>query len=213
MTRSQYDVPTMTKQELDKLLSTGVLIDNGEKLFSLSKVNFKKCHMLPAKAVLNKSPDTKFTKCPPSTISRFEEVVELQRHQAFSMKCDIETQMLSPDTAYACYLVFQLPENSEGLKCPVRAKDQLNKNNKETTIIYLKTPDPVDLYRDKRVPENKEDGWMEVRVWEFVYNNEIKDNYIPMELKLRNSCRQHRIIARPIVFENMVVTHHVAIRL
>nr|GEW77399.1 serine/threonine-protein kinase, active site protein [Tanacetum cinerariifolium] len=79
---------------------------------------------------------------------------------------------------------FEENKNSEGLECPVRAKDQLNKNNKETTIIYLKTPDPVDLYRDKRVPENKEDGWMEVRVWEFVYNNEIKDNYIPMELKL-----------------------------
>ncbi|GKA12279.1 zinc finger, CCHC-type containing protein [Tanacetum coccineum] len=43
---------------------------------------------------------------------------------------------------------------------------------------------PVDLYRDKRVPDRREDGWMEVRVWEFVYNNEIKDNYIPMELKL-----------------------------
>ncbi|GJS68328.1 phloem protein 2-like protein [Tanacetum coccineum] len=184
MKRSQYDVITMTKEELHKLLSTGVLIDNGEKLFSLSKVNCKKCHMLPAKAVINKSPDAKFTKCSSSAMSRFEEVVELPRHQAFSIKCDIETQLLSPDTAYACYLSFQLPENCEGLKCPVKARDILNKNNKEDTIIYLRTPGPIDLYRDKRVPENREDGWMEVRVWEFVYNNEIKDNHIPMELKL-----------------------------
>ncbi|GKE06903.1 phloem protein 2-like protein, partial [Tanacetum coccineum] len=66
MKRSQYDVLTMTKQELDKLLSTGVLIDNGEKLFSLYKVNCKKCHMLPAKAVI---PDAKFTKCPSSAMS------------------------------------------------------------------------------------------------------------------------------------------------
>ncbi|GJW36799.1 phloem protein 2-like protein, partial [Tanacetum coccineum] len=184
ITRSQYDVPTMTKQELDKLLSTGVLIDNGEKVFFLSKVNCKKGHMLSAKAVINKSPDAKFTKCPSSTMFRFEDVVELQRHQAFSIKCDIETKMLSPDTAYACYLVFQLPENSEGLKCPVKTRDLLNKNNKESTIIYLKAPGPIDLYRDKRIPENREDGWMEVRVWKFVYNNEIKDNCIPMELKL-----------------------------
>ncbi|GJX08759.1 phloem protein 2-like protein [Tanacetum coccineum] len=184
MTRSEYDVPSMTKQELDKLLLNGVLIDNGEKLFSLSKLNCKKCHMLPAKAVINKSPDAKFTKCPSSTMSRFEEVVELHRHQAFSINCNIETKMLSPDTAYACYLVFQLPESSEGLKCPVRARDLLNKNNKETTIIYLRAPGPIDLYRDKRVPINREDGWMEVRVREFVYNNEIKDDYIPMELKL-----------------------------
>ncbi|GJU94666.1 phloem protein 2-like protein [Tanacetum coccineum] len=182
--RSQYDVLTMTKQELYKLLSTGVLIDNGEKLFSLSKINCKKCHMLPAKAVINKSLNAEYSKCQPSATSRFEEVVELQRHRAFSINCNIETKMLSTDTAYACYLVFQLPENSEGLKCPVKARDLLNKNNKETTIIYLKAPCPVDLYRDKRVPENREDGWMEVRVWEFVFNNEIKDNYIPMELKL-----------------------------
>ena len=92
--------------------------------------------------------------------------------------------MLSPDTAYACYLVFQLPENSEGLKCPVKARDRLNKNSKEDTIIYLRAPGPIDLYRDKIVPENREDGWMEVRVWKFVYNNEIKVNFIPMELKL-----------------------------
>ncbi|PWA76279.1 Phloem protein 2-like protein [Artemisia annua] len=182
--RSENDVPTTTKEELHELLSTGVLIDNGEKFFSLSKADCKKCHMLPAKAVINKSPDAKFTKCPSSTMSRFEEVVELQHHQAFSINCNIETKLLSPDTAYACYLVFQLPENSEGLKCPVKARDLLNKNSKESTIIYLKAPVPVDLYRDKRVPENREDGWMEVRVWKFDYNNKTKDNYIPMELKL-----------------------------
>ncbi|GJZ47743.1 phloem protein 2-like protein, partial [Tanacetum coccineum] len=124
----------------------------------------------------------------------FEEVVELQSHQAFSIKCDIETQMLSPDTAYACFLVFQLPENSEGLMCPVKAWDLLNKNNKDTTIIYLKAPGPVDLYRDKRVPENREDGWMEVRVWEFIYNNEIKDNYIPIELN--QACNSGNITNR-----------------
>ncbi|GJU68058.1 phloem protein 2-like protein [Tanacetum coccineum] len=48
-----------------------------------------------------------------NTIETFEEVVELQCHRAFSINCNIETKMLSPDTAYACYLVFQLPENSD----------------------------------------------------------------------------------------------------
>ncbi|GJX80789.1 phloem protein 2-like protein, partial [Tanacetum coccineum] len=184
MKRSQYDVLTMTKQELGKLLSTGVLIDNGEKLFSLCKVNCKKCHMLPAKAVINKSSDSKFIRFPSSAMSRFEEVMELPRHQAFSIKCDIETQMLSPDTAYACYLLFQLPDNYMGLKCPVEARDLLKKSNKESTIIYLIAPRPVDLYKDKRIPDHREDGWMEVIVWEFVYNNKHRDNYIPMKLNL-----------------------------
>ncbi|GJX34030.1 phloem protein 2-like protein, partial [Tanacetum coccineum] len=171
--RSQYDVLTITKQELDNFLSTGVLIDNGKKGGST-----------PVSHPTSSAPDAEYSKCQPSATSRFEEVVKLQRHQAFSINCNIETIMLSPDTAYACYLVFQHPENIEGLKCPVKVRDLLNKNNKESTIIYLKTPFPVDLYRYKRVPENREDGWMEVTVWEFVYNNEIKDNYIPMKLKL-----------------------------
>nr|GEW58114.1 ribonuclease H-like domain, reverse transcriptase, RNA-dependent DNA polymerase [Tanacetum cinerariifolium] len=128
------------------------LVLYNEQLFSLSKLNCKKCHMLSAKAVINKSPDAKFTKCPSSTMSRFEEVVELRRHQAFSISCNIETKLLSPDISYACYLVLQLPESSEGLKCPVKALDLRNKNNKETTIIYLRAPCPIDLYRDKRVP-------------------------------------------------------------
>ena len=40
MKRSQYDVLAMDKPELDKLLSTGVLIDNGEKV-CLSRLMFK----------------------------------------------------------------------------------------------------------------------------------------------------------------------------
>ncbi|GJU78769.1 phloem protein 2-like protein [Tanacetum coccineum] len=150
MTRSQYDVPSMTKQELDKLLSTGVLIDR-------EKVSFprfiKKSLSLPAKAVNNKSPDANLPNAIFSNV-RFEEVIELQRHQAFRIKCDTEIKTLSPDIAYACYLVFQIPDNCEG---PARYK---------------------------RVPDRREDGWMEVRVWEFFYNNEIKENYIPIELKL-----------------------------
>nr|GEU66500.1 phloem protein 2-like protein [Tanacetum cinerariifolium] len=71
MKRWQYDVLTMNKQELDMLLSTGVLIDNGEKLFSLSKMNRKKYHMLPAKAVINKYLNAEYSKCQPSATSRF----------------------------------------------------------------------------------------------------------------------------------------------
>ncbi|GJY88072.1 hypothetical protein Tco_0502700 [Tanacetum coccineum] len=41
-------------------------------------------------------------------MTRFEVVAELQRHQAFRIKCDIETKMLSPHTAYA----FQYTDTS-----------------------------------------------------------------------------------------------------
>lgn len=60
-----------------------------------------------------------------------------------------------------CCPQIRLPENCKGLKCPLKARDLLDKNNKETTIIYLRAPGLVDLYRDKRVPKNRDDGWME----------------------------------------------------
>ncbi|GKD59003.1 phloem protein 2-like protein, partial [Tanacetum coccineum] len=69
MERSHYDVLAMTKQELYELLITGVLIDNGKKLFLLSKANHKKCHMLPATAVINKSSGAKYFKCQSSETS------------------------------------------------------------------------------------------------------------------------------------------------
>ena len=40
MKRFLYEVLTMTKEELDKLLSTGVLVDNGEKVFIFSLLFF-----------------------------------------------------------------------------------------------------------------------------------------------------------------------------
>ena len=42
-----------------------------EQIFSLSKENGKKCHMLSAKAVVYKSPNVKYTNCKRSERSRF----------------------------------------------------------------------------------------------------------------------------------------------
>jgi len=112
------------------------------------------------------------------------EVVELQSHQAFHIKCNIETKLLSPDTSYTCYLVFELSENCMGLKCPVKTRDLLDKSNNDTTFFYFRSPSLVNLHRDKRVPKQREDGWMEVMVGELNSYNEHNDDYFPMNLKL-----------------------------
>ncbi|KAD3337408.1 hypothetical protein E3N88_32928 [Mikania micrantha] len=101
-------------------------LEDDEKSFSPSIGNEKSCHMLPAKMVLY--PESSNVKCfkwksLAEPESRFLEVAELLSRQGFRIKCKIETQKLSPDTDYACYLVFKLSQKCHGLRCPVKVRD------------------------------------------------------------------------------------------
>ena len=126
-------------------------------------------------------------------------MIELLPQQVFSIKCRIESQMLLPDTDYMCYLVFKLSEKCHGLHCPVKVKDVLHWKNKEMGILYFRTPSPWNIHDNHRVPKKREDGWMEVVVWEFNSTSELlrdwddgliklfeelRNSYIPMHLKL-----------------------------
>ncbi|KAD4384972.1 hypothetical protein E3N88_25140 [Mikania micrantha] len=179
--RSENNIQHASEEELSLLLYNGILIDKGEKIFSLSKVNGKKCHMLCAKAVICDSSNVKCYNIKPQAQSRFEDVVEILLYHEFRIKCDIETQLLSSDTSYACFLVFKLSEKCHGLKCPVKARDLLPAYAKQRTkIICFRTPSAVNLNKIKWIPEQREDGWMEVIIWETISDG----NNIPMDLKL-----------------------------
>ncbi|CAH1451794.1 unnamed protein product [Lactuca virosa] len=179
--RSENNIRSSSKEELHNLLFKGILIDKGEKIFSLSKENRKKCHMLPAKAVIYDHSDVKSYKIKLEAQFRFGEYVEILSCHELHIKCDIETQMLSSDTAYACFLVFKLSENCGGLKCPVKARDLLPYKKERTKIISFRSPNIVDLDKIKWIPKQREDGWMEVIVWETISDD---SDSIPMDLKL-----------------------------
>ncbi|KAI7746093.1 hypothetical protein M8C21_024658 [Ambrosia artemisiifolia] len=166
-----------------------------EQLVSLSKVNEKKCHTLPAKMVLYESSNVKCFKWKSPVESsvrdasmgrgkvfHFEEVAEFISHQVFEIKCEIETQKLSPDTDYACHLIFKLSEKCHGLHCPVKVQDLIDRKNKDAKFLYFRSPRFVHLQGNGRVPKHREDGLMEVIVWEF---NSGNDDHVPMSLKLR----------------------------
>ncbi|XP_024984270.1 uncharacterized protein LOC112520203 [Cynara cardunculus var. scolymus] len=150
----------------------------------LSKVDGKKCHMLPAKDVLYDSSNDKFFNWKPSTESRFQEVIEVLPRQVFGIKCKIESQMLSPNTDYVCYLVFKLSERCRGLHCPVKVRNLLHRKNKEIGIVYFRFPSLWNILDTDRVPRRREDGWMEVNVWKFNSNDGIRHDSIPVNLKL-----------------------------
>ncbi|XP_021994451.2 uncharacterized protein LOC110891100 [Helianthus annuus] len=159
-------------------------LEDGGKLFSLSKASGKKCHTLPAKKVLYDTSDVSCFnwKSLDEPESRFLEVVELLSVQVFRIKCKIETQKLSADTKYACYLIFKLSQECHGLQCPVKVQDVLLRKKRELKFLYFRSPRSVNLHASGRVPEQREDGLMEVIVWEF--NSGNKD-HVPMSLKLR----------------------------
>nr|KAJ0206166.1 hypothetical protein LSAT_V11C500240150 [Lactuca sativa] len=171
------------KEVIYRLLSEGIHIDKGEKFFSLSKA-MKNCHMLRASSVIYNSLNLRFSTPPTGLRCRFAKVAKILSHQDFRIKCDIETQMLSSDATYACFLVFKLSKKCRGLKCPVKARDLVPHRKERTKIISFRYPSTVNLDKIKWIPEQREDGWMEVKVWEFNVDNTHNDEFVPMDLKL-----------------------------
>ncbi|XP_024985033.1 uncharacterized protein LOC112520750 [Cynara cardunculus var. scolymus] len=186
----EKNLRTLSRPELDmgwmEQMATECqeIINRSEQVFS-RKVNGKRCHMLPAKAVIYDPSNVKsYSRKPDQPQSRFAESVEILSRHELRIKCDIEKQMLSSDTTYACFLVFKLSEKCRGLKCPVKARDLLPyKNHERTKIISFTSPSTVNLDKIKWIPKQREDGWMEVIVWETI-SNMHNGELIPMDLKL-----------------------------
>ncbi|GKD93529.1 kinase-like domain, phloem protein 2-like protein, partial [Tanacetum coccineum] len=111
----------------------------------------------------------------------FQEMIEVLPQHIFRIKCTIKSQMLSPDTEYACYLVFKLSDKHEGLHCPVNVRDVLHQDKAE--FLYFITPSPLNIHDTTRVPKQRKDGWMEIQLWKFYSNSEFKDDSFSMNMK------------------------------
>ncbi|GKD37694.1 kinase-like domain, phloem protein 2-like protein, partial [Tanacetum coccineum] len=156
---------------------------NYDELFWLGEVEGKKLLVLSAKAALYKFSNLDIFTLKPPAQSRFQEVIELLPQQVFHLKCTIKSQMLSPVTEYACYLVYSLSEKCQGLHCPVKVQDVLHKENNEAEFLYFITPSPLNTNDVTRVPKQREDGWMEIQVWKFNSAHEFKDGSLSTDMK------------------------------
>ncbi|KAI3692238.1 hypothetical protein L6452_32051 [Arctium lappa] len=111
-----------SKEELETLLSEGILVDRGKTLFSLAK-NGKICPMLAPRAFLVESDWTWETQH--NSRSRFEEVAVVDPYvRSFSIACKIRSQILSPQTTYACYLIYMITDNFLEFEAPLEVTDQ-----------------------------------------------------------------------------------------
>ncbi|KAI7752513.1 hypothetical protein M8C21_015864 [Ambrosia artemisiifolia] len=181
-----------TKKELYSILCKGFLISYGEEWFYLAK-DGKKCLMLPARAALEE--DKWEWKHEPET--RFEEVADCI-FDTFVVFCKFSSKMLSPQTTYAAFLVYELPDDCESVDQPppVQVVDEdldsdsdSDSDSKEVYNIFLRTPQtPVISWNEKEektfkplsrliikgLPKQRRDGWMEVQVHEFQTHTAIK---------------------------------------
>ncbi|KAJ9538349.1 hypothetical protein OSB04_031082 [Centaurea solstitialis] len=164
--RSKSSLQWTTEKELYSAFRKGFLINKGEGWLSLAK-NGKKCLMISPRAVFAKYQCV--LRSQPN--SRFE-VMDFNSAKIFIVH-KVESQSLSPQTTYACYLV--------PMKVTKYACGSNDWSVQEFWFVYLLGPqtplvrrkvnqsthNPSDIPRFKGLPRKRKDGWMEVQIWEF----------------------------------------------
>ncbi|MFS7923120.1 putative phloem protein [Helianthus anomalus] len=130
--------------------------------------------------------------------------VDFNPTQRCRIVCKIKSQILSPETTYACYLVYKIPpENtSGGIEFPLKVKDANfhDESDREDfdnfPSIYLLSPqipvirprvdqkshNPLNRPKLKGVPRQRDDGWMEVQVCEFQPGTSIEPKIMRVDL-------------------------------
>ncbi|XP_042758545.2 uncharacterized protein LOC111908106 [Lactuca sativa] len=154
-----------TKKELYSILCKGFAINNDKEWFFLAK-NGKKCHMPSAELFLRYADKHLESRSLPNL--RLSETT-FDHVDLFWIEC--RSNMLSPETTYAAYLVYKLQENHFRFEPPVKVYMPLTSSVTDPWYIYLlshQAPLIRDkVYQKKRLPQQRSDGWMEVQVYEF----------------------------------------------
>ncbi|MFS7985863.1 putative phloem protein [Helianthus anomalus] len=95
---------------------------------------------------------------------------------------NIQSHLVSSQTTYACYLVYKLPKDQSEFQAPILVEDQGDFNSNRHRYIFLVSPqtpvirpkadqnthNPLNKPKFKGLPQERNDGWMEVQIWEFL---------------------------------------------
>lgn len=200
VSRSVDPVIYSSKKELYfRLCDSHILIDDGNLSFSLNKQNGKKCFMVGAKALSIAWQDTLvFWRWRSLPESRFSKVAELLAVCWLEIKGKFKTSLLSSETSYSAYLVYNIGQVPHGLDFPVKTvvskhisgtEDAGDHGNDEAmTVVYLKPPKTSENLQNSAhtrtqvisgVPQKRADGWMEVELGKF-YNDDTTDGEVDM---------------------------------
>nr|GMC91536.1 F-box protein PP2-B15-like [Ipomoea batatas] len=200
--RSVSPIMFESKKELYVKLLSPILIDGGQKTFSIDRETNKKRYILSARELSIAFSRNTFYWCwKPLLGSRFPQVVELLMVSWLEINGNINTRMLSPNTTYGAYFIFKLAGRAFGLNSlPPQISIKLA-NYQSDRIVYLCQKsynkqameqlfmlNRVEALRSKLVHEGEEcvicerdDGWLEIEMGEFYNDGSEKE----VEMSLR----------------------------
>ncbi|PIA36199.1 hypothetical protein AQUCO_03400246v1 [Aquilegia coerulea] len=159
-----------------------ILLNGGKMSFNLEKKSGKKCFMIAAKELFIVWGDTpQYWTWQSQSDSRFAEVAQLVNVCWLEIKGTIKTQLLSPKTTYAAYIVVKFADDAYGL----------DRHPAEVLVGFVgeggNASDHIVLLDSERAsggqfPSDRGDGWMEVELGEF-YNDQGEDGEVQMTLR------------------------------
>ncbi|XP_022849413.1 F-box protein PP2-B10-like [Olea europaea var. sylvestris] len=192
ISRSVNPVDYATKEDLyTSLCSSPILLDGGKMSFHIDKTTGKKCYMIGPVEISSGSILMVVVmlygwRLTPHADSRFSTVVEQRHVLHLDIWGKIETQMLSPKTHYAAYLVYRLDmsymENrpAKGI-IKFENLDEDHDAERRATALHLQ---PGLVGKSLQTAVSRPDGWMEVQLGMFY--NDVGDNG-PVEARLLGS--------------------------
>ncbi|XP_059652361.1 F-box protein PP2-B15 [Cornus florida] len=201
LSRLVTPVEFKSRRELFGILCSPLLIDGGNKSFSIDKSTSKKSYMLSARELSITWGSNPLYWCwKPLLQSRFAEVAELILIWWLEIHGNINTLMLSPNTKYGAYLILKICDRAHGLdsipsEVSVEVGDYHSKG-----MICLKRPREdrirpfvggtrrIEVLRpsfskeeEERVVRERRDGWLEIELGEFY--NDGSEKEVKMSLR------------------------------
>lgn len=191
-----------------RLCDHPVIVDGGNKSFSLDKPTGKRCYMLAARdlsIVWGNTP--RYWRWISLPESRFTEVAELKNVCWLEVHGKINTSMLSTNTRYVSYLVYKLTSDIYGFENqPAEVSVGVHGVESQTKTVFL-DPEASQRYENNagpgrrfrifsrltRVgsrptgsahlngPKMRQDGWLEVELGEY-YNERGEEGELEMSL-------------------------------
>ncbi|KAL7615224.1 hypothetical protein Lser_V15G06106 [Lactuca serriola] len=150
----------------------------------------KKFYMLGANDLtIESQDDTRYWEwgCIPE--SRFPEVCILKEVWWLEIHGKVAVVKLSQKGTYVAYLVFRTTEGCSGLTLPAKSSVTFGGVKTETEKVYLQIPRRVQ--QDYVIPHMRNDGWMEIKLGEFKYeegdNGEVEMVFKELSLHMRKS--------------------------
>ncbi|KAM7469911.1 hypothetical protein LguiA_008094 [Lonicera macranthoides] len=201
LARSVTPLNFSSKKELFFALCHPILLDGGNKSFAIEKSCGRISYLLSARELsISQSNEPMHWTWKSTPQSRFSEVAELKTISRLEIQAKINTQILSPNTKYGAYLIIKISDRAFGLNsipseisvetsdriCYNTAylRDQRNYEKQQMAMLFYNNRMQILKERvsegDGRVPEEREDGWMEIELGEF-FSNE-RDEEVKMRL-------------------------------